>query len=349
MMPEPVLEEIRDEVMNWNGSGMSVMELSHRSPIFRTIVEDAESALRELMSIPNEYKVLFIQGGGTLQFAMVPWNLMKNGRAVYIDSGIWSKKAADEARKYGEVIIGASEAASNYIRIPDCSKMEIPSDADYVYICENETINGLTWRELPDTKGHPLVSDQSSMFLSEPRDVSKYAMIYAGVQKNVGPSGMVIAIMREDFIPKEVDPKMPVYLSYDTHAKTGSGYNTPNGWSIYCCGKVIHHLIKTGGLAAAAERNAEKAKIVYDFLESSKLFKSPVEPESRSVMNIPFVTGSKDLDAEVGAAAERAGLIGLKGHPSVGGLRASLYNAMPKEGAVALVDFLHSFEKEHGK
>ena len=343
MMPEPVLEEIRDEMLNYRGSGMCVMEMSHRSDVFQQIVDEAEQDLRDLMGIPENYKVLFIQGGATLQFSMIPMNLMRNGKAVYIETGAWSKKAIAEAKKVGEVVVAASSKNENYSYIPDCSDLDIPADADYVYICENETIHGTTWQTLPNTKGHILVSDQSSMFLSKPCNVSDYGMIYAGVQKNVGPAGMVIAIIREDLIRDDLD-NLPVYLQYKTHADSGSMYNTPNCWAIYCCGKVFKYLKQLGGLEAIAKLNEEKAKILYDFLDSSKMFKGTVEKEVRSLMNVPFVTASKELDAQVVAAAKAAGYDNLKGHKSVGGLRASIYNAMPKEGVQALVDFLREFE-----
>ena len=347
MMPEPVLEEIRDEMMNYQGSGMCVMEMSHRSKVFAKIAEEAEQDLRDLMGIPDNYQVLFLQGGATLQFAAIPWNLMKNGKAVYVETGNWSKKAIAEAKKYGEVIIGASSADKNFSYVPDVSDMDIPEDTDYVYICENETIHGLTFPVLPNTKGHVLVSDQSSMFLSKPCNVSDYGLIYGGVQKNIGPAGMAIVIIREDLIREDLDPKMPIYMRYDIQAKNGSLYNTPNCWDIYCCGKVFKYLKSIGGLEEMAKRNEDKAKVLYDFLDQSKMFKGSVEPGSRSLMNVPFVTGDPDLDAEVIAATKAAGYDNLKGHKSVGGLRASIYNAMPKEGVVALVDFLKKFEEEH--
>ena len=347
MMPEPVLEEIRDEMMNYRGSGMCVMEMSHRSKVFQQIIDEAEADLRELMNIPDNYKVLFIQGGATLQFAAVAWNLMKNGKAVYIETGAWSKKAIAEAKKYGEVIVAASSKDKNYSYIPDCSDLDIPEDTDYVYICENETIHGVTWNKLPNTKGHVLVSDQSSMFLSKPCNVSDYGMIYAGVQKNVGPAGMVVVIIREDLIREDIDPKMPVYMSYKTHADNDSMYNTPNCWAIYCCGKVFKYLRSIGGLEEMQRRNEEKAKVLYDFLDSSRLFKGTVVPADRSLMNVPFSTGDKDTDAAVVAATKEAGFDNLKGHRSVGGLRASIYNAMPKEGVEALVAFLRDFEAKH--
>ena len=346
MMPETVLEEIRDEMMNYRGSGMCVMEMSHRSGVFDKIAKEAEQDLRDLMQIPDNYKVLFIQGGATLQFSMIPMNLMKNGKAVYIETGAWSKKAAAEAKKVGEVTVISSKD-KGYTYIPDCSDLEIPEDTDYVYICENETIHGTTFQELPNTKGHVLVSDQSSMFLSKPCNVADYGMIYGGVQKNIGPAGMAIVIIREDLIRTDLDPKIPVYMRYDTHAENGSMYNTPNCWGIYCCGKVFKYLLDNGGLEAMADYNERKAKVLYDFLDESKMFNGTVDKEFRSLMNIPFVTESKELDAEVIAATKKAGFDNLKGHKSVGGLRASTYNAMPIEGVEALVDCLKKFEAEH--
>ena len=345
-MPEPVLEEIRDEMMNYRGSGMCVMEMSHRSKVFQQIVDEAEQDLRDLMGIPDNYKVLFIQGGATLQFSMIPMNLMKNGVACYVETGAWSKKAIAEAKKVGEVKVVASSKDKNFSYIPDCSDLDIPENTDYVYICENETIHGLTYQKLPNTKGHVLVSDQSSMFLSRPCNVADYGMIYAGVQKNVGPAGMVIAIIREDLIRDDLD-QLPVYLNYKTHADAGSMYNTPNCWAIYVCGKVFKYLKSIGGLEAMDRLNREKAQVMYDFLDSSKLFYGTVAKEDRSLMNVPFVTGDKDLDAEVVAYTKAAGFENLKGHKSVGGLRASIYNAMPKEGVEALVACLKKFEEEH--
>ena len=345
-MPEAVLEEIRDEMMNYRGSGMCVMEMSHRSKVFQEIYDNAEADLRKLMNIPDNYKVLFIQGGATLQFSMIPLNLMKNGVADYIVTGAWSKKAFSEAKKFGDVKCIASSEDKNYSYIPDCSDLPVREDADYVYICENETIHGTTYQQLPNTKGKILVSDQSSMFLSKPCNVADYGMIYGGVQKNIGPAGLAIVIIREDLIREDLDPKVPVYLRYDTHASAGSMYNTPNCWSIYVCGKVFRYLLDQGGLEAVAARNEDKAAVLYDYLDSSKLFNGTVEKEVRSVMNVPFVTGSKELDAEVVAYTKAAGFDNLKGHKSVGGLRASIYNAMPKEGVVALVECLKKFEAE---
>nr|WP_302634791.1 3-phosphoserine/phosphohydroxythreonine transaminase [uncultured Dysosmobacter sp.] len=347
MMPEPVLEEIAAEVLNYHGSGMSVMEMSHRSKVFQDILAEAEADLRTLMNIPENYKILFVQGGGTVQFAMVPMNLMKNGVACYVETGAWSKKAIAEAKRYGEVKVVASSANKNFSYIPDCSDLDIPDNADYVYICENETIHGTTWHHLPDTRGKILVADQSSMFLSRPCDVSKYGLIWAGVQKNVGPAGMAIVIIREDLIRDDVPEFVPTYLRYKTHADADSLYNTPNCWAIYCCGKVFKYLLANGGLEAMAKRNAEKAAILYDFLDQSKFFTGAVRKEDRSYMNVPFVSPSKEQDAEVVAATKAAGFDNLKGHKSVGGLRASIYNAMPKEGVEALVEFLKQYEAQH--
>ena len=346
MMPEEVLEEIAAEMMNYRGSGMCVMEMSHRSKAFEQIIQEAEADLRKLMGIPDNYKVLFIQGGGTLQFSMVPRNLMKNGVACYVETGAWSKKAIAEAKKVGEVKIVASSADKNFSYVPNCDDLDIPDNADYVYICENETIHGLTYHKLPNTKGHTLVSDQSSMFLSRPCNVADYGLIWGGVQKNVGPAGMSIVIIREDLLRDDLG-QLPAYLNYKTHADAASLYNTPNCWAIYCCGKVFKYLLKNGGLEAMAQRNEEKAKVLYDFLDQSKLFTGAVVKEDRSLMNVPFVTPSKDQDADVVAASKAAGFDNLKGHKSVGGLRASIYNAMPREGVEALVEFLKKYEADH--
>jgi phosphoserine aminotransferase len=346
-MPVPVLEEIRDEMLNYRGSGMSVMEMSHRSKMFQQIYDEAEADLRKLMGIPNNYKVLFIQGGATLQFSMIPMNLLKNGVADYIVTGAWSKKAFKEAQKFGDVKCVASSEDRNFSYLPDCIDLPIRENADYVYICENETIHGTTFQTLPNTKGKILVSDQSSMFLSKPCNVSDYGVIYGGVQKNIGPAGLAIVIIREDLIRSDLDPKTPVYMRYDTHADAGSMYNTPNCWAIYVCGKVFKYLLNHGGLEAMAKYNEEKAKVLYDYLDSSSLFQGTVEKQFRSYMNVPFVTDSKELDAEVVAYTKAAGFDNLKGHKSVGGLRASIYNAMPIEGVKALVECLKQFESQH--
>ena len=346
-LPVPVLEEIRDEMLNYQGSGMCVMEMSHRSKVFQGIVDQAEADLRELMKIPENYKVLFIQGGATLQFAMIPLNLMKNGVADYIVTGNWSNKAYNEAKRFGQINLVASSKDKNYSYIPDVSDLPISEDADYVYICENETIHGTTYQQLPNTKGKTLVSDQSSMFLSRPCNVSDYGLIYGGVQKNVGPAGLAIVISRDDLIRTDLDEKIPTYLRYHIHADAGSMYNTPNCWAIYVCGKVFKYLKDLGGLEAMNQMNLEKAQPLYDFLDNSKMFRGTVEKKDRSLMNVPFVTESPEMDAQVVAATKAAGFDNLKGHKSVGGLRASIYNAMPKEGVDALVDFLKEFEASH--
>jgi phosphoserine aminotransferase len=349
MLPLPVLEEIQEELLNYRGSGMSVMEMSHRSKVYQTIIDEAEADLRSLMGIPENYKVLFIQGGATLQFAMIPMNLMKNGVADYIVTGAWSEKAYKEATKFGEVKLLASSKDRNFTYIPDVSDLPVSDDADYVHICENETIHGTTYQRLPNTKGKVLVSDQSSMFLSKPCNVSDYGLIYGGVQKNVGPAGLAIVIIREDLINPDVDPQTPIYLRFDTHSAKGSMYNTPNCWAIYVCGKVFKYLQNIGGLEEMQKINEEKAAILYEFLDNSKMFTGTVAKEDRSVMNVPFVTESTELDAEVVAASKAAGFENLKGHRSVGGLRASIYNAMPKEGVEALVAFLRDFEENYRK
>lgn len=346
-MPEEVLLEAQAEMMDYNGTGMSVMEMSHRSKAFDQIIQEAEKDLRGLMNIPENYKVLFLQGGASLQFAMIPMNIMKNKVADYIVTGQWAKKAWQEAQKYGKANKIASSEDKTFSYIPNCSDLPISEDADYVYICENNTIYGTKFKELPNTKGKDLVADVSSCFLSEPVDVSKYAIIYGGVQKNIGPAGMVIAIVREDLITDEVLPGTPTMMKYKTHADAGSMYNTPNCYCIYMCGKVFKWLKKQGGLAAMKERNEKKAKILYDFLDESKLFHGTVEKESRSLMNVPFVTGNPDLDAKFVKEAKEAGLENLKGHRTVGGMRASIYNAMPMEGVEALVEFMKKFEKEN--
>ena len=323
------------------------MEMSHRSSVFQEIIETAEADIRELMHIPDNYKVLFLQGGASQQFAMIPMNLMKNKVADYIVTGQWAKKAAKEAEKYGEVHVIASSEDKTFSYIPDCSDLDISEDADYVYICENNTIYGTKFKELPNTKGKTLVADVSSCFLSEPVDVSKYGVIYGGVQKNVGPAGVVIAIIREDLITDDVLEGTPTMLKYKTHADAKSLYNTPPAYGIYICGKVFKWLKKQGGLEAIKERNEKKAKILYDYLDESKLFKGTVVPKDRSLMNVPFVTGDKDLDAKFVKEAKKAGFENLKGHRSVGGMRASIYNAMSIEGVEKLVEFMKAFEKEN--
>ena len=347
VLPEEVLQEAADEMMDYQGTGMSVMEMSHRSKAYDKIIKDAEADLRELMNIPDNYKVLFLQGGASQQFAMIPMNLMKNKKAGYIITGQWAKKAYQEASIFGEAVKLASSEDKTFSYIPDCSDLDIPEDLDYVYICENNTIYGTKFWELPNTKGHTLVADVSSCFLSEPVDVSKYGVIYGGVQKNIGPAGVVIVIIREDLITEDTLPGTPTMLKYKIHADNASLYNTPPAYGIYICGKVFKWLKKMGGLEAMKKRNEEKAKILYDFLDESKLFKGTVVKEDRSLMNVPFVTGDEELDAKFVKEAAAAGFVNLKGHRTVGGMRASIYNAMPKEGVEKLVAFMKKFEEEN--
>ena len=345
VLPECVLKEAAEEMMDYKGTGMSVMEMSHRSKAYDEIIKTAEADLRELMNIPDNYKVLFLQGGASQQFAMIPMNLMKNKVADYIVTGQWAKKAYQEAQKYGKANKIATSEDKTFSYIPDCSDLPISEDADYVYICENNTIYGTKFKELPNTKGKILVSDVSSCFLSEPVDVSKYGIIYGGVQKNIGPAGVVIVIIREDLITEDVLPGTPTMLQYKIHADAQSLYNTPPAYGIYICGKVFKWIKEMGGLAAMKERNEKKAKVLYDFLDESKLFKGTVEKKDRSLMNVPFVTGDAELDAKFVKEAKEAGFENLKGHRSVGGMRASIYNAMPMEGVEALVAFMKKFEE----
>ncbi len=347
VLPEEVLKEAAEEMLDYRGCGMSVMEMSHRSKMFEEILNNAEADIRELMNIPDHYKVLFLQGGASTQFAMIPMNLMKNRVADYILTGQWSKKAYQEAQKFGKINAVASSADKTFSYIPDCSDLPISPDADYVYICQNNTIYGTKYHRLPDTKGKTLVADVSSCFLSEPVDVSKYGIIYGGAQKNIGPAGVVVAIIREDLITEDVLPGTPAMLTYKTHADAKSLYNTPPCYGIYICGKVFQWLKKMGGLEVMKERNEKKAALLYDFLDHSHLFKGTVVPEDRSLMNVPFVTGSEEMDAAFVKAAKEAGLENLKGHRTVGGMRASIYNAMPYEGVEKLVAFMKEFEAKH--
>ena len=347
VLPEEVLKEVAEEMMDYQGSGMSVMEMSHRSADFQKIIDEAEQDLRDLMNIPDNYRVLFLQGGASTQFAMIPMNLMKTGVADYVVSGSWSKKAWKEAKIFGDArMIGSSEN-ENFSYVPDVKALEVSDDADYVYICQNETIYGTVYHELPDTKGKPLVADVSSCFLSEPIDVERYGVIYGGVQKNVGPAGVCIVIIREDLIPEETLPGVPTMLQYKTHADAKSLYNTPPCYGIYICGLVFKWLKAQGGLEAMKQRNVEKAQLLYDFLDQSALFKATARKEDRSIMNVPFVTGDADLDAKFVAEAKAAGIESIKGHRSVGGMRASIYNAMPREGVEALVAFMKKFEEQN--
>ena len=347
VLPESVLQEAAAEMMDYRGTGMSVMEMSHRSKPYQTIIDEAEADLRSLMGIPDNYKVLFMQGGASQQFAAVPMNLMKNGVADYIITGVWAKKAWQEARMYGTANAIASSADKTFSYIPDCSDLPISENADYVYICENNTIYGTKFWELPNTKGKDLVSDVSSCFLSEPVDVAKYGMLYGGVQKNIGPAGVVIAVIRKDLIREDVLPGTPTMLRYKTHADNGSMYNTPPAYGIYICGKVFKWIQSMGGLEAMKEHNEKKAKILYDFLDASQLFHGTVVKQDRSLMNVPFVTGNEEMDAKFVKAATEAGFMNLKGHRSVGGMRASIYNAMPIAGVEALTAFMEKFEKEN--
>ena len=345
VLPESVLQEAAAEMMDYRGTGMSVMEMSHRSKAYQAIIDEAEADLRRIMGIPDNYKVLFMQGGASQQFAMVPMNLMKNGVADYIITGQWAKKAYQEAQMYGQANAVASSADATFSYIPDCSDLPISENADYVYICENNTIYGTKYHTLPNTKGKILVSDVSSCFLSEPVDVEKYGYIYGGVQKNVGPAGVVIGIIREDLIREDVWPGTPTMLRYKTHADNGSMYNTPPCYNIYICGKVFKWIESMGGLEGMQKHNEKKASILYDFLDSSKMFRGTVVKKDRSLMNVPFVTGDAELDAKFVKEAEAAGFVNLKGHRTVGGMRASLYNAMPIEGVERLVDFMKKFEE----
>lgn len=347
VLPEEVLQEAADEMLDYRGTGMSVMEMSHRSKAYDTIIKEAEADLRELMNIPDNYKVLFLQGGASQQFAMIPMNLMKNRVADYIVTGQWAKKAYQEASLYGKANKIASSEDKTFSYIPDCSDLPISEDADYVYICENNTIYGTKFKTLPNTKGKPLVADVSSCFLSEPVDVTKYGVIYGGVQKNIGPAGVVIVIIREDLITEDVLPGTPTMLRYKIHADADSLYNTPPAYGIHICGKVFKWLKKMGGLEAMKERNEKKAKILYDYLDESKLFKGTVRKEDRSLMNVPFITGNEELDAKFVKEAKEAGFENLKGHRTVGGMRASIYNAMPIEGVEKLVEFMKKFEAEN--
>lgn len=345
VLPEEILKEAQEEMLDYKGCGMSVMEMSHRSKAFEQIITEAEQDIRDLLHIPEQYEVLFLQGGASTQFAMIPMNLMKNKKAEYIITGQWAKKAFQEACMYGDARKVASSEDKVFSYIPDCTELPIREDADYVYICENNTIYGTKFKTLPDTKGKPLVADVSSCFLSEPMDVEKYGLIYGGAQKNIGPAGVVITIIRKDLITEEPLSGTPTMLRYKTHADAKSLYNTPPAYGIYICGKVFKWLKNMGGLEVIQKKNEEKAKILYDFLDQSHLFKGTVRKEDRSLMNVPFITGNSELDARFVKEAKEAGLENLKGHRTVGGMRASIYNAMPKEGVWKLVEFMESFEK----
>lgn len=347
VLPEEVLKEAAAEMLDYRGSGMSVMEMSHRSKYFADIIETAEVDLRSLIGIPDNYRVLFLQGGASAQFAAVPMNLMKNRTADYLITGSWAKKAWKEGQIYGDARAIVSSEDKTFSYIPDCSDLPISDDADYVYICENNTIYGTKFKELPNTKGKDLVADVSSCFLSEPVDITRYGVMFGGVQKNIGPAGVTIAIVRDDLITDEVLEDTPTMLKWKTHADAASLYNTPPAYGIYICGKVFKWVQAQGGLEAMKERNIKKAAILYDYLDQSSLFEGTVRKQDRSLMNVPFVTGNADLDADFVAEAKSAGLENLKGHRSVGGMRASIYNAMPIEGVQKLVECMDTFEREH--
>lgn len=342
-LPVEVLETARNEMLNWHGSGMSVMEMSHRSKWFDDIIKKAEADLRELMNIPSNYKVLFLQGGAWTQFAMVPMNLMKKGKADYVNTGQWSKKAISEARKYGKVNVIASSENETFTYIPELNPDTFSRDADYFYITTNNTIYGTRYTKLPETGNVPLVADMSSNILSEVYDVTKFGLIFAGAQKNMGPAGVTVVIIREDLI-SDVQPEVPTMLQYKVHAENSSLFNTPPCFSIYICGLVFEWLKKLGGISEMQKINEEKAAILYDFLDNSSMFKGTVRKQDRSLMNVPFITGNKDLDAQFIKEAAENGLVNLKGHRSVGGMRASIYNAMPIEGVKKLVEFMKEFE-----
>ncbi len=347
VLPEEVLKEAAEEMLDYRGCGMSVMEMSHRSKVYDEIIKTAEADLRSLLNVPDNYKVLFLQGGAHLQFAQIPMNLMKNKVADYIVTGQWAKKAFNEAKLYGTANKIASSEDKTFSYIPDCSDLPISPDADYVYICENNTIYGTKFKTLPNTKGKTLVSDVSSCFLSEPMDVTKYGLIYGGVQKNIGPAGVVIVIIREDLVTDDVLPGTPTIMKYKTQVDADSLYNTPPCYGIYICGKVFKWIQKMGGLDAMKQINEEKAAVLYDYLDESAMFRGTVRKEDRSLMNVPFVTDSEELNAKFIAEAKAAGFENLKGHRSVGGMRASIYNAMPIEGVKALVEFMKKFETEN--
>ena len=347
MLPEEVLKKAAAEMLDYNGCGQSVMEMSHRSKVYQSIIDEAEALIRELMNIPDNYKVLFLQGGASTQFAAIPLNFMNgSGKADYIITGQWAKKAYAEAQKYGDAKAVASSADKTFSYIPKTTKEDFRQDADYAYICMNNTIYGTLYKDIPDTGDVPLIADVSSCFLSEPLDVSKFAVVYGGAQKNVAPAGLTIVIVREDFLGKARDIT-PTMLDYKIHADNGSMYNTPPCYTIYICKLVLEWIKSLGGLEKMKERNEAKAKVLYDFLDSSKMFRGTVVPEDRSLMNVPFVTDSDELNAKFIKEAEALGFVNLKGHRTVGGMRASIYNAMPIEGVEKLVEFMKKFEEEN--
>ena len=348
VLPEEVLKQCAEEMLDYHGSGQSVMEMSHRSKWFDDIIKTAEKDFRDILKVPDNYKVLFLQGGAWTQFSAIPMNLMKNRKAGYIITGQWAKKAYEEGKKYGDAVKLASSEDRTYAYIPDVSDLPITDDMDYVYICQNNTIYGTRYKELPNTKGKDLVADVSSMFLSEPMDVSRYGVLYGGVQKNVGPAGLSIVVIREDLITDDTIAETPTLLKYKTQADALSLFNTPPCYTIYVCGLVFKWLKNLGGLEAMKARNEKKAKILYDYLDSSKMFKGTVDKEYRSLMNVPFVTEDDELNKKFISEAEAAGFVNLKGHRTVGGMRASIYNAMPVEGVEKLVQFMEDFERKNG-
>lgn len=349
MLPVSVLEKAASEMLDYEGSGQSVMEMSHRSKVYDAIIQGAQSLLREVMGIPDNYTVLFLQGGASSQFAMVPLNLMtKSGKADYVLSGQFSTKAYEEAKRYGDVKAVASSKAENFCRIPELDANEFRADADYFHICMNNTIYGTVFSNLPETGDVPLVADISSCILSRPIDVSKFGLLYAGAQKNAAPAGLTIVIIRNDLLERQPMDFAPTMLNYQTMAKNDSMYNTPPCYSIYVCKLVLEWIQnEIGGLENMEAHNVAKANVLYNFLDASKLFRGCVEKNSRSIMNVTFVTGSDELDAKFVKEAAAAGFVNLKGHRSVGGMRASIYNAMPAEGIDKLVAFMAKFEKEN--
>ena len=347
MLPEEVLKEAAADMMDYHGCGMSVMEMSHRSKVYQQIIDEAEADLRKLIGIPDNYKVLFMQGGATLGFAMIPMNFAFKGKVDIINTGVWTKKAIKDAKLFAEVNVIASGEEEGFKKIPDVKGLKYDKDADYVYICDNNTIYGSKYKEYPDTGDVPLFCDMSSCFLSEPIDVRKFGLIYAGAQKNVGPAGVTIFIIREDLLAKAAPRPLPAYLDYRLAAENGSMYNTPPTYGIYICGLVFKWLLRTGGLEFRDKNNKEKAAILYDYLDSSSFYKPYVDKDSRSLMNVTFRTPSDELDAEFLEGAKKYKFTNLKGHRSVGGLRASIYNAMPIEGVKALVSYMKEFEEAH--
>ncbi|BAE86473.1 3-phosphoserine/phosphohydroxythreonine transaminase [Desulfitobacterium hafniense] len=349
VLPEEVLREAAEEMLDYQGTGMSVMEMSHRSKTIEGMMNEAAQDLRDLLKVPDNYKILFLQGGASQQFAMVPMNLMKNRVADHLNTGQWAKKAISEGKLYGKINVVASSEDQNYSYIPDLKDLKFSEEADYVYICHNNTIFGTKFNELPEVGDKPLIADMSSDFLSEPIDVSQYGIIFAGAQKNVGPAGVVIVIIREDLITEDVLPGTPTMLKYKVHLDNNSAYNTPPVYGIYICGKVFKWLKKLGGLEAMQKINEEKAAILYDYLDASAMFRGTVAKKDRSLMNVPFVTGSEELDAKFIKEAKAAGFENLKGYRTVGGMRASIYNAMPIQGVKDLVEFMRKFEAENKK